>query len=832
MQDSRFLRFTIMRNTFAIFVFFALSACGGGNNDRPDSDDQSESTNLNSVPIVEAPDFNTPSNLIAAPSSLSINYGEPASFSVSFVDSADNAVLTELVAGPEGLTYDAETETANWTPTPLMLANQEKFYAYFDSPNGERGAIEMTVSNEHKSAVLARSGIPIPRSDFELDIGDFDGDDRTEVLSTDSRELIFTLEFDGASLTQDWLYPFAIKPGESILRLWAYGAELSKILVVTTNGVSVIESRSQLPKRILDSSYDIAAAVFEDFDRDGKKEIVLFNSDGVMTKLNPENGSYRTFGQTINATRSVDGDYTVAVGNVDNDPALEIVVDSGQVVDGASGLIQWAYQDRFGSNIAIGDIDGDGNAEIVASDRWENVSSYDAFSQALITSYNINDFCSLRLYNVDNDMQDELVAGPCQHGPVEIYDGSSGSIQLQDSIDSDYFNALLRSYSFGDLDDDGIAELMLSTGYNSTAADNMAVASFATLGDSTPGAVVNINPSQINHFKSIGWDRTSTEQPRAVFVLPNTDGGDWLGHYGAGGQRLGVLSANGDFSFSDVFAGKGRAASGIVTDLDADGVSEALLGVLNINESELIQLDMDSFAETHAPGELGGPEHFDPQAVISMSTGVDVDGRSKAIMAINKFNLLVYDIASHEVVWTSSDLNGGQITKALVLQTTSGFNIAAATTNELSLWSASGDETYTKKFAASVDCHFLELVVNEAEQEIACGYVDSEEDESTISLFDTDLVMQTQLKLNYTITAMSYRPTGELLVTTKENVASVSGFYFYKAHTLREIDSATGATIWQSAPLLGEINAISYSDPSAADTKMALSTSSAMYIVD
>jgi len=131
-----------------------------------------------------------------------------------------------------------------------------------------------------------------------------------------------------------------------------------------------------------------------------------------------------------------------------------------------------------------------------------------------------------------------------------------------------------------------------------------------------------------------------------------------------------------------------------------------------------------------------------------------------------------------------------------------------------------------------VECHSIEHVVNGSEDQIACVQTDRWEDSTTISLFNQELVKQTDLHLNFAVTAITSSSSGELYIGAKEEVES-SSFFFDGVHTLRKINADTGAIIWESAPLLGEINAISFTDTEAGgESKMAISTSSAMYIVE
>lgn len=359
----------------------------------------------------------------------------------------------------------------------------------------------------------------------------------------------------------------------------------------------------------------------------------------------------------------------------------------------------------------------------------------------------------MRPYNVDGDSQDELIGGPCQHGSVEIYDGSSGTMVLQDDIDEPGYNSSLRSYSLGDLDNDGVNELIFSTGSGSTAEDNMAVVSLASLGDSTPGGVVHANPSQINGFKSIGWDTTTAAQERAVFVLPNTEGG-------GDGQRVGLLSTSGKFTVSDVIDPNwDDVAAGVVVDSNADSISAAVVGVGNVRDGEVHHLALDDFTKIHLHTDLDGTEQYQRPDSVSMSLGSDSDGSSKAVIATSELKLQIDDIASMQSDWTSGGVSGGQIRDAIAINGESGFDIVAATATELTLWKKSGNSC-TKTNTAGIECNFVRHIVINTEHQIACVQSDVWDAEAKVILFNSELNKQAELDFDYAITTIKPPPRG------------------------------------------------------------------------
>lgn len=762
---------------------------------------------------------NSPSRLNLQSSPVVMNYGVASSFTVKFEDIDGDAVQTELVKAPNGFTYNAATSVASWTPTPASFTSHGTFLAQFSSSDDQTANVEIQVRNTHTASAIARSGIAIPGSDFELDISDFDGDGIVEILSTDSRELVFTLEFDGEAITQDWLYPFSVKPGESILRLWGFGADKSQILVVTTQGASLIESRTGLPRRLFDTLYEISGAVYKDLDNDGIKEFVIVDSRGTISKVDTQNWTLSEFGEKIDPPTWPADHYSIAVGNVDLDPAMEIVVSTGHVIDGVSGNIEWAHFEPFGRLVTVGDVEGDGDKDIVAGDRWDNLTSYDAVEKTSIWSYAVNDYCGLRFKNIDNDPQDELFVGPCQHGVVGIYDGSSGSMLLQETIAGDGFNSGSRSFSFGDLDNDNVDEIVFSSGSRSSVADNMIVASLSTLGDQSPGVVATRDPAQIYGFRSIGWDTANISNPNAVFVLPSTEGRD-------DGQRVASLSADNRFSLSPVLE---HNSDGVDVGLVADDsiLREALVAA---SGGRINHVSLDGFSQTHLHTDLPSDRFYNAAEVRSISLGVGVDGRAKAVIAIDQLKLQVYDIASRQVEWTSGGLTGDTMVGAVAVNKDSGFDIVAATHSELTLWRKE-EGLYTKTDTVNINCFAIAYLGDTADSSIAClQYGRDYGSGSTVTLFDSGLNQQAEFAFDFQISAIDAVSSDELVIGTLQYASPGARYGEYESN-LRIVSPSSGSTIWKSAPLHGSINEISVLNLPSGESKMAVSTSEVMYIL-
>ena len=71
------------------------------------------------------------------------------------------------------------------------------------------------------------------------------------------------------------------------------------------------------------------------------------------------------------------GTFGLTVGQLDDDPALEIVTDNGHVIDAVTHDVEWFLEGGFGSLVRAADIDGDGRDEIVAADFAGTVAAFD-----------------------------------------------------------------------------------------------------------------------------------------------------------------------------------------------------------------------------------------------------------------------------------------------------------------------------------------------------------------------------------------------------------------------------------------------------------------------
>lgn len=176
---------------------------------------------------------------------------------------------------------------------------------------------------------------------------------------------------------------------------------------------------------------------------------------------------------------------TIAAGQLDGDPALELVVSGtpGRVIDGATHAVDWSYPAGFpdGAPIAIGNFRGttaDREFAVVSS-NGSLTGTAQIFSTSpsygLASTFAVGQVQVVGAVDVNGDQVDELVVGEGQSGGVNGYSTSNGSLAFSlPGIDSG-----TSAIATGDLDGKPGMELVYGSGLDSTGRDVLRVVSLA-----------------------------------------------------------------------------------------------------------------------------------------------------------------------------------------------------------------------------------------------------------------------------------------------------------------------------------------------------------------
>jgi hypothetical protein len=333
---------------------------------------------------------------------------------------------------------------------------------------------------------------------------DLDGDGTREIITSGSNTFWYVVRKNaGGTYDQIWR---SENYGVRIVRLAladVTGDGRDDVVVGLADGTIRIYNGATLQETMtVKSANSLAAMAVADLDGDGTKEIVTSDGIGVFVY---SAGSGGLMWSISNA-----GGSSIAVGNVDGDPALEIVTTSyggkGYIIDGVSRVIEWEYVNSFGAQLALGDLDGDGMQEIVGASAWSKISVFDADRKT--PNWEIptaQDIGALLVADTDGDAVPEIIYGDGQWGKLHAVDavtreqkwsvnnpehgvsgialgdvdrdgkqdllwgsyGSSSGIYVADPLtgtikwQSMHLDGPLSAVAVGDLDDDGEDEILM-----------------------------------------------------------------------------------------------------------------------------------------------------------------------------------------------------------------------------------------------------------------------------------------------------------------------------------------------------------------------------------
>lgn len=304
-----------------------------------------------------------------------VDYGVAYTFSVT-PSGADNSLIYSLVGAPQGMAIDSSTGQISWTPEGLRFASFTNYTFTVSATDGDQTATDtatVTVDAGAAAAPVVRSSAKVPTKHNSIFIADFDGDGENEIITTDHKNLIYTLVWDSGAYRQSWVNPYGLGEGSAVDAIAVGDANGdSRVDIVALNGgvVSVIDGAQQRVRYTvsLTESTGIALAI-ADLDGNGSNEIIALVSGGdeedkVYVLNTPSSGSALT-----TAWSSAAGSYgaAMAVGNVDSDTQLEIVLQNATVLDSTSHLNQWrgSPASNFGDVIQIANLNAADENEII-----------------------------------------------------------------------------------------------------------------------------------------------------------------------------------------------------------------------------------------------------------------------------------------------------------------------------------------------------------------------------------------------------------------------------------------------------------------------------------
>lgn len=767
--------------------------------------------------VGDAPSSINASNLVE---DIEVNESLEVSFVVSDPDESDGVDgRTDglvLAYGPPGMTFDSGQ--LNWNVSESSFGKVQRYhFGVRDTATDEVMDLSVKVTDMNAVPVIARSGFVLPDRNHSISVGDFDNDDRNEIILTGAGDVVYTVEKSGDGYVQDWMYPYGLSG--NIVQLISHDIDdepAPEIIALTSNALYVIEDTTSEAKQIVYSEQKnyLSVAVME---VEGTIRLVLADEHGVdIFQLDG------TLTRQINLSDELD---YVLVGNVDDDSAQEIILSSGHVYDGETYQNEWFFPQGFGENITLIDIDSNGIDEIAGVTRWEDVEVFSATSKTkLFTILVDRDLCSISAGNLDADSNEELITGDCQHGNVTAYDLTlSGSSQKWQSSS---VQSGVRSVMAGDADSDGLIEVVWAGGLNSSAPDVLVVADIEN--NVVANKWNNSQPEQLENYVAAGVANITPSEKKAIFVIPSADGSN-----GYDGQYIAEMDFEGIVSLSDplsrTYTGGDQAE---VVDFNNDGYDEIYLASSEVHSEYFQVLQLSDLSEKWSSNPDSRP------SINGVFYGdLNDDGFQDAIYTDGS-QIIAIDILDQTLIWTSSPFSSIVLSVAVAdLSGSSLPELVISTGTQVSVWTRNGvNDAYTQVSSANQGCTKLAVGQLDGGETIVCmeaasSYYSSSETEFIKYDYELNELDRFTIVENVRdfVIPETQNANGNLLISTSYGY---SGYYSSGWSYIRMISANKGEIIWSSPSLVGRVNANSlYYDEDGGDKLITFATSRAMYLV-
>ena len=395
-------------------------------------------------------DHRGPPPTLSGTAPTSATYGQPVTFQVAATDvDGDPTGPIEVAYGPAGFAVSA-SGAVTWTPSgPLFelatdMAWQVRLH---NSPQVTLGGT-ITVNDKSRQYPLSRSNTSIPLGNNAIDVEDFDGNGQQEVLIGTNSSLYILAKSGASDYAQSWAYPYdPIADGNTVGGgastgftavssgdvngdghreiFFSEGPITVELDGVTRREVARFGNQGSASGGSAALGPYCSALKYADIDGDGAGELVCLGSSGEFqapTQIYVLDAKTMTLKWT---SRVLNGGTSMAIGNVEGgSTSLQIVTSDGFVFDGKTHQNLWAYGPGFGSIIDVGDVNGDGIAEIVGTSEYYGGDSFQRdFEVSDLASYtgSVSGTSALRVANIGGTGPAGILLGDGQWGDVTTY---------------------------------------------------------------------------------------------------------------------------------------------------------------------------------------------------------------------------------------------------------------------------------------------------------------------------------------------------------------------------------------------------------------------------
>lgn len=782
------------------------------------SDGDATASASGSITIADTPP------VVALPSTIdSVAYGQIMTFDVTASDDDDEPVGNFVLAyGPAGMSINPTTGRISWPMRGPAFEReaQMNFGVTLTRTGANVATSSVALQQPTREEPIYRTGFEAPVTSA-LKVGDFDGDGDEELLIA-SQDAVYELEWTGTTYRQSWVHPFPFQSGmggpAALATADVDGDGRHEIFVAYGNIIvklDGIERRYEASGGYGLFNHFVRDLEIADVDNDGQLEVIAISSpsrsgdpaaSGALMRLRAD-----TLG--LSFTYAMSEGSAVAVGNVDNDAALEIVTNSGYVFDGATWREEWRYLPAFGWEVDVGDLDGNGVEEIVASVAGGAVRAYDAIARTASWTIANADSDAIVIADVVGDADEEVLIGDgvSGSGMVKIYAQTApGVTTLLGGVAT--IGDDVPAIATGDVDDDGQLEVIFGS---TLPASSLVVAGGAPL-------AIEWTTDDLDHEVLIGpyvggkLARRSVGTPAVLFASARSLGG--------GMRLIGMNPNTGDITVSSSFGDPGNGMVALtVVDYDTDGTDEVLIASSSDTTAYHSAYDFFSAANQWST------TFSSTQNGIAVAHGdLTGDGRADLASIDNQGIVRAYDIWNNALLWTGPTLGQGHDVAIAELNGGGRADIVVAAGDHVRLYSRDGNPTYTQIRVTGAALPGL--------RDIDVGDIDGDGALDILALYSSPAKVR---RLDAALTVRGgfdyWREGVRGLVIEKSTFARKNLVLIdtLEGDQLVVVDAASGEEIWQSPTLYGAIarDGVQFIDPVGnGNLRISVATSLGTYL--
>ncbi len=309
---------------------------------------------------------------------------------------------------------------------------------------------------------------------------DFDGDGTEELLFNGSRAYesnFFTIySYSNNEYAAKWTSPIYEPDYIRVLQIANLDNDNDlEIYVITADGYVEVYSGDSM--EIVDvfatGSTDAVQSLIADCDDDGDEELLIVSSNYQVKYLH----IYDAATMTLEYQSDLYGGYDVAAGDVDGDGETEIILPDGTLLNGSSHAVEWQYVGGFGTWVELGDVNQDNVPDIIGASSSGNITAFDGALHTPLWQFNTNFFGNeaFRVIDVEGDGNDEMIVGVDDFATAIVCYDATTQQQLWQNTDE---NSGITKIGFGDADNDGVLEFIWGSGIASSGSDHLHIAGF------------------------------------------------------------------------------------------------------------------------------------------------------------------------------------------------------------------------------------------------------------------------------------------------------------------------------------------------------------------